>query len=59
MKVLVVGATGTQGGAVVDTLFDAGEEVRGLTRDTMGERAHPPIRRGPYWRESGDKARAC
>ena len=46
-RVLVVGATGTQGGAVVDALLDAGEvDVRGLTRDTGSDAAHRLADRG-------------
>ncbi|MFC6940327.1 NmrA/HSCARG family protein [Salinirubellus sp. GCM10025818] len=49
MRVLVVGATGTQGGSVIDALLDGeyGEfEVRGLTRDATGERARALAARG-------------
>jgi uncharacterized protein YbjT (DUF2867 family) len=40
-SVLVTGATGNQGGAVVDNLLasDADFDVRGLTRDASGDRA--------------------
>jgi len=47
-RVLVTGATGNQGGAVVDHLRDAGTDfdVRGLTRDADGERARELAGRG-------------
>ena len=38
-KILVTGATGQQGGSIVDALLDAGHEVRGLTRDSQSDRA--------------------
>jgi uncharacterized protein YbjT (DUF2867 family) len=51
MRVLVVGATGTQGGNVVDALR-SGEygafEVGGLTRDATGERARALATRGVH-----------
>ena len=37
--ILVTGATGTQGGAVVRELLKRGYRVRGLTRNTDSERA--------------------
>jgi uncharacterized protein YbjT (DUF2867 family) len=49
MKVLVAGATGTQGGAVVDSLLSGafGEhEVYGLTRDAGSDRARALAARG-------------
>ncbi|MFC7222723.1 NmrA/HSCARG family protein [Halalkalicoccus sp. GCM10025322] len=47
-RVLVTGATGNQGGAVVDHLLasDAEFDVRGLTRDTSGETAQALEDRG-------------
>ncbi|WP_336363679.1 NmrA/HSCARG family protein [Halalkalicoccus salilacus] len=47
-SVLVTGATGNQGGAVVDHLLasDAEFDVRGLTRDTSGETAQALEDRG-------------
>jgi len=45
--ILVTGATGTQGGAVVDHLLAAGEwEIHGLTRDASSERAQALEDRG-------------
>lgn len=45
-RVLVVGATGTQGGAVVDALLADGRTVRGLTRDATSEAARRLADRG-------------
>lgn len=47
-RVLVTGATGNQGGAVVDALLasDAAFDVRGLTRDASGETAQALEERG-------------
>ena len=47
-RVLVTGATGNQGGAVVDHLLEssAAFDVRGLTRDTSGETAQALEERG-------------
>ncbi|WP_336344250.1 NmrA/HSCARG family protein [Halalkalicoccus ordinarius] len=47
-RVLVTGATGNQGGAVVDHLLssDTAFDVRGLTRDTSGETAQALEERG-------------
>jgi len=47
-SVLVTGATGNQGGAVIDHLLasDHGFDVRGLTRDASGDRAQELSDRG-------------
>jgi uncharacterized protein YbjT (DUF2867 family) len=39
LDILVIGATGTQGGAVIRRLLEAGHEVRGLTRDPSSKSA--------------------
>ncbi|MEU6553892.1 NmrA/HSCARG family protein [Streptomyces sp. NPDC046915] len=39
MHVAVLGATGGQGGAVVDSLLDSGQRVRAVVRDPDGRRA--------------------
>lgn len=44
--ILVTGATGAQGGAVVDALLDAGMRVRALVRDAESEAAHNLAARG-------------
>ncbi|WP_114575947.1 NmrA/HSCARG family protein [Saliphagus sp. LR7] len=45
--VLVTGATGNQGGAVVEHLLESGElEVHGLTRDAAGDRAQELAEQG-------------
>ena len=42
MTILVTGATGTIGGAVVPRLVEAGQKVRALTRDaSRAEGLHP------------------
>jgi uncharacterized protein YbjT (DUF2867 family) len=46
MKVLVVGATGTQGGAVVNALLETEAAVRGLTRNATSDRARTLAERG-------------
>jgi uncharacterized protein YbjT (DUF2867 family) len=45
-RVLVVGATGTQGGATVDALLADGHAVRGLTRDATSDAARRLADRG-------------
>ncbi|MCK5248458.1 MAG: NmrA/HSCARG family protein [Spirochaetaceae bacterium] len=45
-KILVAGATGQQGGSIVDALLDGGHEVRGLTRNTQSDRARALEGRG-------------
>jgi uncharacterized protein YbjT (DUF2867 family) len=45
-SVLVVGSTGTQGGAVARHLLDRGVEVLALTRNHNSERAHALAERG-------------
>ena len=45
-RVLVVGATGTQGGAAVDALLADGNAVRGLTRDAGSDAARRLAGRG-------------
>ncbi|MEV6591852.1 NmrA/HSCARG family protein [Streptomyces acidicola] len=40
MRVAVLGATGGQGSAVVSSLLDAGQDVRGVVRNPGGTRAH-------------------
>ncbi len=47
-RILVTGATGNQGGAVVDHLLASDQEfdVRGLTRDATSDRAHELADRG-------------
>ena len=42
----VIGATGQQGGAVVDALLDAGEPVRALVRDTESAKSVAMSERG-------------
>jgi len=52
LRVLVVGATGTQGGAVVDQLQsgDHGEfDVYGMTRDIESEAAKTLEKRASPW----------
>lgn len=44
--VLVIGATGAQGGAVARTLHDAGHRVRALTRNPQSSHARSLSRRG-------------
>lgn len=44
--ILVVGATGQQGGAVVDALLASGFSLRGLTRDPAGARSRALAQRG-------------
>ena len=44
--IAVVGATGKQGGAVVDALLERGAAVRALTRDASSERARALAARG-------------
>lgn len=44
--IAVVGATGKQGGAVVDALLERGAAVRALTRDAGSERARALVARG-------------
>jgi uncharacterized protein YbjT (DUF2867 family) len=43
MMILVTGATGNAGGAVVQALIEAGEEVRALVRDAEGPGFHPGV----------------
>jgi uncharacterized protein YbjT (DUF2867 family) len=38
-KILVTGATGQQGGSVVEALIEAGHTVRGMTRNTQSDKA--------------------
>ena len=45
-KILVVGATGQQGGAVVDALSGSDIEVFGLTRNTGSEKAKTLMAKG-------------
>jgi uncharacterized protein YbjT (DUF2867 family) len=54
--ILVTGATGRQGGSVVDALLGTGATVRGLTRDPASERARRLADRGVEVVE-GDLAR--
>lgn len=44
--IAVVGATGKQGGAVVDALLERGEAVRAFTRDPASDRARALAERG-------------
>ena len=44
--ILVIGATGQQGGSVVDALLDEGATVRALVRDPLSEKAQALAARG-------------
>jgi uncharacterized protein YbjT (DUF2867 family) len=46
LTVVVIGATGQQGGAVAKSLFDRGHEVRAVTRDTGSARAQALAKAG-------------
>ena len=45
-RILVTGATGQQGGSVVNALLDAGHEVRALTRNAQSDKAQALEGRG-------------
>lgn len=47
-RILVIGATGTQGGAITERLLRQGQRVRAVTREPQSLR--PRLRGGVTWK---------